>query len=59
MNKDQNSSNIKKKKNLKSSLYQEMNVALLKADNFLHNVRREEIVINVINIHKVNYLIKN
>ena len=59
MNKDQDLLNVKKRKNSKPSLYQEVNITLLKADNFLHNIRKEEVIIDVTSIHKINHLIKN
>ena len=41
------------------SHYQGVNIALLEPDNFLHNVRREEIVIDITSIYEVNHLIEN
>ena len=59
MNKSQDSLNVKKIKNSKSFLYQGVSITLLKADNFLHNVRREEVVIEATSIHEINCLIEN
>ena len=59
INKDQGSLNAKKRKNSKSLSYQKVNIALLKAGNFLHNIRREEIVIDITSIHEVDHLIEN
>ena len=58
-NKDQSSLNANRRKNSKLSLYQGVDIALLEADNFLHNVRQEEVIIRVISIHEVNCLIEN
>ena len=58
-NKDQSSLNANRRKNSKSPLYQGVDIALLKAGNFLHNARQEEVVIRVISIHEINRLIEN
>ena len=58
-NKGQSSLNANRRKDPKPSLYQGVDIALLEADNFLHNVRQEEVVIRVISIHEVNHLIEN
>ena len=36
-----------------------MNIVLLEADNFLHNARKEGVVIGATSIHKVNHLIED
>ena len=59
MNKGQGSLNIKKLKNSKPPLYQKANIMLLKAGNFLHNARKDRVVIEAISIHEVNFLIEN
>ena len=59
MNESQSSLNEKKSKNSKPSLYQGVNIALLKTDNFLHNIRKERVVIDITSIHEINCLIEN
>ena len=58
-NKGQSSLNANRRKDPKPSLYQGVDIALLKAGNFLHNARQEEVVIRAISIHEVNCLIEN
>ena len=59
MNEGQGSLNVKKLKDSKPLLYQEANIALLKAGNFLCNVRKDRVVIEAISIHEVNCLIED
>ena len=59
MNKGQGSLNAKKSKDSKPPLYQGVNIALLKAGNFLCNARKDRVVIGAISIHEVNCLIED
>ena len=59
MNEGQGSLNAKKSKDLKPSLYQEANIVLLEAGNFLCNARKEGVVISTTSIYKVNHLIED
>ena len=59
MNEGQGSLNVKKLKDSKPPLYQGVNITLLEAGNFLHNVRKDEVVIGATSIHEVNCLIED
>ena len=59
MNKGQGSLNVKKLKDSKPPLYQGANIALLEAGNFLHNARKDGVVIEATSIHEVNCLIED
>ena len=39
--------------------YKSANIALLKIKNFIRDIRQDNIILKVINIHKLNYLIEN
>ena len=39
--------------------YENVNIALLKAKNFMQNIKQDNIIIKTINIHKINKLIKD